>query len=256
MLNPLVLLDPSVGLVAGGVFLGVSVLLSIIISSKLFKSYHFSGLGYLLGMPAGFAFLGASYACEQASFLLRADPVLYPTLYWVQLVLQAEALALISVSYIYKNAGKEQDIMAPAMLGGNLIINIRLMLTLVPISIVAIPLIVPTSVLIAGPYFNYPMFADLNFYLRIFNMLILAYILKSTLVSLVKAGNFRLLYIPAAFALLWLEQYSLIITYFDNSTAAFVGSAMVRLAALGLFTYVMLTATSRRRIEIEARKTA
>jgi hypothetical protein len=74
-------------------------------------------------------------------------------------------------------------------------------------------------------------------------------------VSLVKAANIKLLYVPAAFALLWLEQYSLVIAYFDNSIVAFIGSALARIAGLAVFAYVMHSVTSRRRMEIEARKT-
>jgi hypothetical protein len=63
-----------------------------------------------------------------------------------------------------------------------------------------------------------------------------------------------MLYVPAAFALLWLEQYSLIIAYFDNSIVAFIGSAAARVAGLALFAYIMHSVTSRRKLEIEARK--
>jgi hypothetical protein len=75
-------------------------------------------------------------------------------------------------------------------------------------------------------------------------------------VSLVRAANIKLLYVPAAFALLWLEQYSLIIAYFDNSVVAFVGSAAARLAGLALFAYIMHSVASRRKMKIEARKAA
>ena len=46
--------------------------------------------------------------------------------------------------------------------------------------------------------------------MRIFDMIILGYIFKVTTASLVKAANIKLLYIPAAFASLWLAQYSLL----------------------------------------------
>ena len=52
------------------------------------------------------------------------------------------------------------------------------------------------------PYFNYAGLADLSFYMRIFNIAVIGYIFKNTIVSLVKAANVKLLYVPAAFALL------------------------------------------------------
>ena len=48
-------------------------------------------------------------------------------------------------------------------------------------------------------------------------MIILGYIFKATITNLVKAANLELLYIPAAFASLWLAQYSSLITYFDDT---------------------------------------
>ena len=88
--------------------------------------------------------------------------------------------------------------------------------------------------------------------MRIFDMIILGYIFKATIASLVKAANLKLLYIPAAFASLWLAQYSLLIAYFDDSSIAFIGSVFARLTGLALFVYAMYNAmfTGRRR-EIE-----
>jgi hypothetical protein len=54
-------------------------------------------------------------------------------------------------------------------------------------------------------------------------------------VSLVKAVNIKMLYVPVAFVLLWVEQYSLVIAYFDNSVVAFIGLAIGRIAGLALF---------------------
>jgi hypothetical protein len=48
----------------------------------------------------------------------------------------------------------------------------------------------------------------------------------------------------------------LVIAYFDNSATALVGSAVARIAGLTVFAYVMHSAASKRRMEIEARKAA
>ncbi len=160
--------------------------------------------------------------------------------------LQSEALALIALSYYYKNSSGNPG----QFMGRNIIV------TALPLMMVTIPFIVPTAALVAEPYFNYAGLADLSFYMRIFNVAVIAYIFRTTIVSLVRAANIKLLYVPAAFALLWLEQYSLIIAYFDNSVMAFVGSTAARLVGLGLFAYVMHSVASRRKMEIEARKAA
>jgi hypothetical protein len=246
VLNPYVLLDPAVAPLLGVAIASISVVMSLMISRYFFKSYTFSGFGYLLGLPVGFAFLGASFLFEMASLLYSANPVLHPAFFWIQMSLQSEALALIALSYYYKNSSG-----SPSRLIGR-----DVLVTTLPLMMVAIPFIVPTAALVAEPYFNYAGLADLSFYMRIFNIAVIAYIFKSTVVSLVRAANIKLLYVPAAFALLWLEQYSLIIAYFDNSVVAFVGSAAARLAGLALFAYIMHSVASRRKMKIEARKAA
>ncbi|MGI0036875.1 MAG: hypothetical protein ACRD99_00780 [Nitrososphaera sp.] len=246
VLNFYVLLGPGVALVLAAGITAMSAALSLVISRRFFNSYSFAGFGYLLGLPVGFAFLGASYLFELSSVLFQADPVLHPAFFWIQMLLQAEAFALIALSYYYRSSGRERQ----------LHVTRDIAITLIPLLMIAIPFLIPTTVLVSEPYFNYAGFADLSFYMRIFNIAVIGYIFKSTIVSLVRAANVKMLYVPAAFALLWLEQYSLVIAYFDNSVVAFIGSALARLAGLAAFAYVMHSVTSRRRMEIEARKAA
>jgi hypothetical protein len=248
VLNPFVLVSPAVAPVLAAVITAISVSLSLMISRYFFKSYTFSGFGYLLGLPVGFAFLGASFIFETLSLMYRADPLLYPEFFWIQVSLQSEAFALIALSYYYKNADTSER--------GRKVRARDILVTMLPLTMVAIPFLVPTMSLATGLYFNYADLADLSFYMRIFNIVVIGYIFKSTILSLVKAANIKLLYVPAAFALLGLEQYSLILAYFDNSVIAFIGSAAARIAGLALFAYIMHSVTSRRRIEIEARKAA
>jgi hypothetical protein len=248
VLNPFVLVSPAVAPALAAAITAVSVSLSLFISRSFFRSYTFSGFGYLLGLPVGFAFLGASFLFEMSSLMYRTDPLLYPAFFWIQMSLQSEALALIALSYYYKNS----DISG----SGRRVRARDVLVTTLPLAMVAIPFLVPTLSLAAGPYFSYSGLADLSFYMRIFNIAVIGYIFKSALASLVRAANVKLLYVPAAFALLGLEQYSLILAYFDNSAGAFIGSAAARIAGLALFAYIMHSATSRRRIEVEARKAA
>jgi hypothetical protein len=244
--NPYVLLNPAFAPVLAGTITALSVALCLVISRNFFKSYSFSGFGYLLALPVGFAFLGASFVFEMLSVLYVADPVLHPGFFWIQMSLQSEGFALIALSYYYKNAQSQT---------ARSVVRVLIVTTL-PLAIVAIPFVLPTFALASEPYFNYAGLADLSFYMRLFNIAVLAYIFKSTIGSLVRAASVRLLYVPAAFALLWLEQYSLVIAYFDNGAVAFIGSAAARIAGLALFAYIMYSVVSKRRIEIEARKTA
>src|SRR2546426_2611106 len=248
VLNPFVLMNLAVAQVLAAVITAISVSLSLMISRYFFRSYTFSGFGYLLGLPVGFAFLGASFLFEASSLIYNADPLLYPAFFWIQMTLQSEAFALIALSYYYKNSDTS---------GSGMRLRVRDMLvTVVPLVMVEIQFVVPAFALASEPYFNYAGLADLSFYMRIFNIAVIGYIFKNTIVSLVKAANVKLLYVPAAFALLWLEQYSLVLAYFYNSVGAGIGSTAARIAGLALFVYIMHSVTSRRRIEIEARKAA
>jgi hypothetical protein len=246
VLNFYVLLGPGLAIVLAAGITAVSAALCLVISLSFYRSYAFAGFGYLLGLPVGFAFLGASYLFELSSVLFQSDPILHPALFWIQMLLQAEAFALIALSYYYRNSAGER----------RRHVTRDIAITVIPVLMIAVPFLIPTSVLVAQPYFNYAGFADLSFYMRIFNIAVIGYIFKSTIVSLIKAANVRMLYVPAAFALLWLEQYSLVIAYFDNSVVAFIGSALARLSGLAAFAYIMHRVTSRKRMEIEARKAA
>ncbi len=260
ILNPFMLLDPSIALPLTFLVTIASLSISFVISWHFFRSYRFSRFGYLLGLPIGFAVIAISFVFEQLGLIYANDNSRYPVFFWIQLTLQSEALVLIALSYRFKTRCSDYDenrtnlpvsehrhhinasIRAREILGDCL-----------PMLMVAIPFIVPISELILGPDFNYSGLADLSFFIRLYNMVILGYIFASAVVSLVKAADIKLLYIPAAFALLWLEQYSLMITYFDNSTIALLGSIIARLAGLGLFADVVYNSRSRlgRKMEIE-----
>jgi len=134
---------------------------------------------------------------------------------------------------------------------------IHLWIRILPMIVISIPFMFTISEIFVHPYLNYVELADLSFYMKIFDMIILGYIFKSTIVSLIKGANIKLLYVPAAFALLWLGQYSLMINYFDNDSIPFIGSLVARLAGLALFVYAIHYAMSggvRSEMEIEARK--
>lgn len=70
--------------VLGAAITAVSVGLSMVIARHFFRSYSFSGPGYLLGQPARFASLGASFLFEMTSLLYSADLVLHPAFFWIQ----------------------------------------------------------------------------------------------------------------------------------------------------------------------------
>ena len=262
LLSPFTLLVPYVAFSSSLLITIASVTFCSVISIYFFRSYRFSGFGYLLGLPIGFAVLGVSFVFEQLSLIYQANSVLYHLFFWIQLAVQSEAFALIALSYMLKNrSGIHTKGSTTYLDHSNLLVHHDvstkakdLFISILPMVAISIPLTVTMSALLVRPFLNYVELADLSFVMRIFDMIILGYIFKATTASLVKAANLKLLYIPAAFACLWLAQYSLLITYFDDSSIAFIGSVSARLAGLALFVYAMYNAmfTGRRKeIEIE-----
>ena len=266
ILNAFILLDRSVALPFSLLITIASVALCSVIAFYFFRSYKFSGFRYLLGLPMGFVILGTSFVFEHLSLIYYTNYLLYHLFFWMQLSLQSEALALIALSYMLKNrvgSGKADDAIADlnlskVLIHDNMSTKARgLLISTLPMIVISIPFMVTISALFVQPFLNDVELADLSFYTKIFDMLILGYVFKSTVVSLVKGANIKLLYVPAAFALLWLGQYSLMINYFDNDSIPFIGSIVARLAGLALFVYAIHYAMSggvRREMEIEARK--
>jgi hypothetical protein len=263
LLNPFTLLVPYVALLSSLLITIASVSLCSVISIYFFRSYRFSGFGYLLGLPIGFAVLGVSFVFEQLSLIYQANGVLYHLFFWIQLAVQSEAFALIALSYMLKNrihTKASTTYLDPSSLLVHHDLSTKardLFISILPMVAISIPLTVTMSALLVRPFLNYVELTDLSFVMRIFDMIILGYIFKVTTASLVKAANLKLLYVPAAFACLWLSQYSLLITYFDNSSIAFIGAVSARLAGLALFVYAMYNAMfigRRREIEIEKRE--
>ncbi len=265
LLNLFTLLVPSVAFPTSLMIRITSVSFCSVISIYFFRSYRFSGFGYLLGLPIGFAALGVSFVFDQLSQVYQTDNVLYHLFFWIRLVLQSEAFALIALSYMLKNRiGTCTKSSTTYLDSSSLLVHNNvstrakdLFISILPMVTISIPLTVTMSALFVSPFLNYVELADLSFVMRIFDMIILGYIFKATITSLVRVADLKLLYIPAAFACLWLAQYSLLITYFDDSSIAFIGSLSARLAGLALFVYAMYNAmfTGRRReIEIETRE--
>jgi len=259
-------LPTSLSLFSLGVTIA-SIFLCSVIATYFYRSYRFSGFGYLLGLPTGFAVLGASFVFEHLHVLYSysyANESLENLFFWIQLALQAEGFVFIALSYMLRNRAGSSTLNALLPTASKLFsphswihssIRIReIIVSVLPMILISIPLMVTISALFVQPILNETELKDMSLYTTLFDILVLGYIFVQCLKPLVKAANIKLLYIPAAFAFLWLEQYSLVINYFDNNQVAFIGSIIVRLAGLGFFVYAIYYALANgrsREMEIE-----
>jgi hypothetical protein len=252
-----------------------SVFLCSVIARHFYRSYRFFGFGYLLGLPTGFTILAVSFVFEYLNLvysLSNTKESLENLYFWIQLSLQSEGFAFIALSYMLKDRvdsiicknGLQIDatkiFFSPRNRKYSTVTTTRireLVISILPMIVISIPLMVAISALFVQPILNDIELKDMSIYTTVFDIIALGYIFIKSLSSVVKAANIKLLYIPAAFGLLWLEQYSLTITYFDGSLIAYIGSSIFRLAGLVLFVYAIRYALSRTRIgdmEIETGK--
>src|SRR5215831_669291 len=244
-----------------------SIFLCSVISLYFYRTYRFSGYRYLLGLPTGFVILAISFVFGHLSVAYlysHVDQSLENILLWIQLALRSEGFAFIALSYMLKNriGGSTINGLLPATSRilfspqsySNAIKIKEMVVAILPMILISIPLMITISALVVQPILNDTEVKDMSIYTTIFNIMVLGYIFIKSLKALVRSANIKLLYIPAAFALLWLEQYSLIINYFDNNQFAFMGSIIARLVGLSLFVlaiYYCLSTVRKGEMEIE-----
>lgn len=244
-----------------------SIFLCSVISLYFYRTYRFSGYRYLLGLPTGFVILAISFVFGHlniAYFYSHVDQSIENIFLWIQLALRSEGFAFIALSYMLKNRmgyttvnallpATSRIVFSPQSYSNAIKIK-EMIVAILPMILISIPLMVTISALFVQPILNDTEVKDMSIYTTIFNIMVLGYIFIKSLKVLVRSANIELLYIPAAFALLWLEQYSLIINYFDNNQFAFMGSVIARLVGLSLFVFAIyhcLSTVRRREMEIE-----
>jgi len=218
-------------------------------------------------LPTGFVILAISFVFGHlcvAYLYSHVDQSLENILLWIQLALRSEGFAFIALSYMLKNRigastingllpATSRILFSPQSYSNAIKIK-EMIVAILPMILISIPLMITISALVVQPILNNTEVKDMSIYTTIFNIMVLGYIFIKSLKALVRSANIKLLYIPAAFALLWLEQYSLIINYFDNNQFAFMGSIIARLVGLGLFVlaiYHCLSTVRKREMEIE-----
>src|ERR1700739_3492127 len=243
-----------------------SISLCSVISFYFYRTYRFSGYRYLLGLPTGFVILAISFIFGYLNVICSYSHInqsLENIFLWIQLALRSEGFAFIALSYMLKNRIGSTSVNAVLPATSRILFSPQIyyaikikemIIAILPMILISIPLMVTISALVVQPILNDTELKDMSIYMMIFNMIVLAYIFIKSLKALVKSANIKLLYIPAAFALLWLDQYSLIINCFDNNQFAFMGSIIARLVGLSLFVFAIyhcLSTVRRREMEIE-----
>ena len=190
-----------------------SIFLCSVIAMYFYRSYRFSGFGYLLGLPTGFAILAASFVFEHLNAVYSysyANESLENLFFWIQLALQSEGFAFIALSYMLKNRSNFATINELLPTASKILfspqnwihssIKIReIIVGVLPMILISIPLMVTISALFVQPILNETELKDMSLYTTLFDIVVLGYIFVKCLKPLVKAANIKLLYIPVCF---------------------------------------------------------
>lgn len=254
MLNPFVLFGSHHSAVACLLTSAISASLAFTVSWSFYRTYRFSGLSYLIAVPIGFAFLGLSFIFEYFSLIYRFNEFLYPELFWIQLILQSNGLALIAVSYRFRVSNyndilsvseHDQDLDTYPQLdrhASRIFLGNKIRKTITGglfVGIILMAVIVPTSDLILSPYLDYAKLADLAVYMTIFNMVILGYILRNVVLSLAEKFNPKVVLTLASFVLLLMAEFFVLVTYYTYSSGYLFLSIFARLTGLFIFIYLI-----------------
>jgi len=254
MLNPFVLFGSHQSAVICLLTSAISASLAFTVSWSFYRSYRFSGLSYLIAIPIGFAFLGLSFIFEYFGLIYRFNELLYPELFWIQLILQSNGLALIAVSYRFKVSNyndilsvseQEQDLDIDAQFGrhnSRIHLSNKIRKTITGglfVWIILMTVIIPIYDLTLSPYFDYARLADLAVYMTIFNMILLGYILRNVVLSLAEKFSSKVVLTLASFVLIWVADFLVLVTYYTYSSNYLFLSILTRLTGLFIFIYLI-----------------
>jgi hypothetical protein len=183
----------------------------------MIKPYQATGESRYLGLPLGFGFLGATYAF---SSFLYFQPYFFgrQTLY-LQLVVRAFAFMFLTMTYYFSKKKAE---------------NSRFLWN-ATIAVLIIGLVTALTLLVSLPADILPTYQLTSVCIRVFNLSCILYICAHTLRSHIQVPDPETIWIPLAYILLGISQYSLLIWIIDNSIFAFFAALAIRWAGLAIF---------------------
>ena len=212
----------------------IASVLAFVVAFHFYRFYRLTGFVYLLGLTIGFFFIMFADIMLATDVWLEVNPEIFNLLFWLRLLSLSYGFSFLAVSYYYKH--KEEDKTFAIRVAA---------LSAIPIMIVLV------VVIVAPPALELPPYNTVDEYFRVFNLIMLAYVFKSALSSIVEQGRKEFLYIPAAYAVLWLGQYSALIYNLEGPISAFIAAPIAKIVALSLFVVVMSQVIRGKRVPTE-----
>lgn len=201
----------------------IASVLAIIVGISFYRFYRLTGFIYLLGLAIGFFFITSAEILLAVDVWMEIFPEYFNMLFWLRLLTLSYGFSFLAVSYYYKHREDDKSFMFRVAA-----------LSAIPIMVTIVALI------ITSPAFDFPPYNIVDEYFRVFNLVMLTYVFRSTLSSIVEQGRKEFVYIPAAFAVLWLGQFSALIVSIDASVSAAIAQHTAKVVGLALFTGVMV----------------
>jgi hypothetical protein len=140
----------------------------------------------------------------------------------MRLIASSYGFSLMALSYYYK--GREEG-----------------RSTLIPIvSLSMIPILITVAVIsLTEPRFDFPPYQNVDQYFSVLNLVILAYTFRGALTSILEHGRKDFIYIPLAFAVLWIGQYSALAYRLEGPISMFIGQYVAEFIGLLIFVAVL-----------------
>ncbi len=197
----------------------ISIVLASIFAGQSFKMYKIAQSQFLLGLVIGFASiaLGDFFLLITATFGPILESSQYNLLYWYRLIFLSAGFVFIALTYHYRSKQDQQIPLLKIGIAAFIMTGIVLFLTNITMQLPG-PTIANQS----------------NFLFRLFNVIILAYIVKSSLQYVAQKNG--PIHVPFAFMILLMGQFSVLIFSIDGSVAARIASNILR--DVGLFILV------------------
>ena len=186
------------------------------------KPYYATRENRYIGLPLGFAFLGASYAL---SAIAHVAPFSVTALTWLQLLARPFAFLFLTFTYYFSKKPSKNT---------RIIWDVILSVLLVTLTVLAISIFV-------APQFNLSNYRIVGVYVRIIDLACLIYISIHTLRShLGSKDPSNTILTPIAFMLLAVSQYSILSWAVDGGLFAFWGGILIRLISLSIFLVIAI----------------
>ena len=198
-----------------------SAVLCFFLLKYMITPYRITREARYLGLPLGFAFLGASYLFM--GFAYYFDSFLFvQELKLLQLFTQAYAFAFLAVTYYFSKSSKSKNMLWTVTYAGLVFVAVMSYLFI-----------------FEPPMLGFPGYKTIDEYFKLFNLFCLSYIFVHTLRNHLSKPSPKTFWIPLSCLLFAFGQYSSFIWSLETVFVANVGAHILRIAGLIVLIFVV-----------------